>query len=498
MVVKVKVTDALCGQGKTKRMMDTMAAMPLDEKIIYITPLLSETHRIAGTSYDKNDVKKKVIKDNGLYVYDAFHPLINRRFRHPESQQGDGKVGGLQHLVRQNENIVATHALFQMLTPEIVQEIKERGYHLFMDEVLDVWNVWDTDENNLKPKEVAALLDNGTLSKLEDGITLAFNHDKFGNVEETNYKELAAICDLQQLLYLNNTVIWQMPFPALAAFKSISVGTYLYEGSLLSAYFKHFGAEVEVEYFGKKPSQIKHLVKIIEHEKMNAVGEKDNALSYTSLTKKRKERDELHEKLANNLKNLYKGRSADFPKSRQADRLWTTPKDVKDKIGTTFKVAWLASTTKATNDYSDRWYLAYLLEKNQKPPIVVLLKNLGVSINQDMYALSEIVQWVWRSRIRNEQEIYLYMPSKRMRHLFKAWLDDEYDARPCEIEAFVPTTNPFYPNGDLCKLWHTAALKAGVNNKDSWEQFREKYLALAKQKGIELNLTADTVPMTWK
>lgn len=498
MTVVVKVIDALCGQGKTKRMIAQMVAMPEEQKIIYITPLLSETHRIAGTEYDPKDKKKRVIKDeDGLYVYKTSHPLVNKRFRHPESQQGDGKIGGLQYLIGQNQNIVATHALFQMLTPEIVQDIAARNYHLYMDEVLDVWNLWNTDENNLKPKEVAALLGNGTLSKLDDGITLAFNHDKFGNVKETNYKELAAICDLQQLLYLNNAVIWQMPFPALAAFKSISVGTYLYEGSLLSAYFKHFGAEVEIEYFGKKPSQIKHLIKIIEHEKMNAVGEEDNALSYTSLTKKGKKRDDLHKKLAGNLTNLYKGRSADFPESRQKNRLWTTPKDVKNKIGKGFLTAWLASTTKATNDYSDRWYLAYLLEKNQKPPIAVLLNRLGVSINQDMYALSEIVQWVWRSRIRNEQEIYLYMPSKRMRNLFREWLDDKHHFSTGNRPEFEPTTYPFKPNGELCKLWYDAALKEGVCDRETWELFRIKYLDLAKQKGNELIATTNTVPMVW-
>jgi len=37
--------------------------------------------------------------------------------------------------------------------------------------------------------------------------------------------------------------------------------------------------------------------------------------------------------------------------------------------------------------------------------------------------LSEMVQWVWRSAIREGNEIVLYVPSERMRNLFTNWLE---------------------------------------------------------------------------
>lgn len=497
MAFNVKVIDALCGQGKTLRMIEQMAAMPDSQKVIYITPLLSETHRIAGTKYKENDKKKRVIKDkNGLYVYDLSHKLANKRFRHPESQQGDGKLGGLQYLVRQNENIVVTHALFQMLTPEIVQEIADKNYHLYMDEVLDAWNVWDESEQGLRQSEVSVLVQNETLSLAEDGVTLQFNHDRFGQTEKTTYEHLAALCDLSQLLYVNNTVLWQMPFAALAAFKTVTIGTYLYEGSLLSAYLQYFGANVEIEYFGKSPSQIKHLIDFVEDENLDKVGEERNSLSYTKLVAKGAKGDKLREQLRRNLANLYKGRNADRPKNRQADRLWTVPKSAFSKVaGSDFKKSWIASTTKATNDYSDRWYLAYLLEKNPKPPIVALLSRLGVSISKEKYALGEIVQWVWRSRIRNEKPIHLYMPSKAMRTLFKEWLDDKHHFSTSNEHAFFPTTTPFHKNGQVSKEWHDAALKAGVHNKSTWEEFRSRLIDMATSQGAKLKLPQETLPM---
>lgn len=38
-----------------------------------------------------------------------------------------------------------------------------------------------------------------------------------------------------------------------------------------------------------------------------------------------------------------------------------------------------------------------------------------------------MVQFIWRSRIREGKEISLYIPSKRMRELLKEWLNDEYE-----------------------------------------------------------------------
>ena len=53
-----------------------------------------------------------------------------------------------------------------------------------------------------------------------------------------------------------------------------------------------------------------------------------------------------------------------------------------------------------------------------------LLKLGAKNVNQDMYALSILIQWVFRSAIRNGEEIWVYVPSRRMRTLFQTWLDN--------------------------------------------------------------------------
>ena len=48
----------------------------------------------------------------------------------------------------------------------------------------------------------------------------------------------------------------------------------------------------------------------------------------------------------------------------------------------------------------------------------------GYTIDNDKLATSEMVQWLWRSRLRDGKEIWLYLPSSRMRRLLYKWVKD--------------------------------------------------------------------------
>lgn len=67
----------------------------------------------------------------------------------------------------------------------------------------------------------------------------------------------------------------------------------------------------------------------------------------------------------------------------------------------------------------------YFVSRNYNPIIKRWFKSKNIVVNEDMFALSEMIQWVFRSRIRKNQNIYLYCPSKRMRTLFTNWLNNE-------------------------------------------------------------------------
>ena len=58
------------------------------------------------------------------------------------------------------------------------------------------------------------------------------------------------------------------------------------------------------------------------------------------------------------------------------------------------------------------------------PNIIQLFNKTGIEFDEDGYALSEMIQWIWRSAIREGKPIQLYIPSKRMRNLLIQWLDE--------------------------------------------------------------------------
>ena len=80
---------------------------------------------------------------------------------------------------------------------------------------------------------------------------------------------------------------------------------------------------------------------------------------------------------------------------------------------------------RATNDYSNARYLAYCLNVYPHVGVSQFFEQHGIEIDADSYALSEMIQWIWRSNIRAGGEIWLYIPSKRMRTLFDIWLKGE-------------------------------------------------------------------------
>ncbi len=62
----------------------------------------------------------------------------------------------------------------------------------------------------------------------------------------------------------------------------------------------------------------------------------------------------------------------------------------------------------------------------------------GTAMNDDVFAISEMVQVIWRTAIRNNEPVMLYIPSERMRTLFQLWLRTESTAELLEEIAFEP------------------------------------------------------------
>ena len=79
---------------------------------------------------------------------------------------------------------------------------------------------------------------------------------------------------------------------------------------------------------------------------------------------------------------------------------------------------------RATNDYSDKESMFYLANRFMKPEYEKFFKTKSINLDDEQWALSELIQWVWRGRIRNDKSMNLFVPSKRMRDLLIDWIDD--------------------------------------------------------------------------
>ena len=416
----IEILDCCCGSGKTTKLIDDISKLNNDTKVIYVTPLLSECYRVSG-AYPKEtedgdvDYSQPEIQKFGGYIYDTSHKLYSKFFQHPTASNKDGsKLTGLTSLLGQGHNITTTHALFRSLTKEHLDLIKSQNYLLVIDEVLSVY----TEYLELK-NELPKLLENKIMFLDTDGVTLRWNRTLCCDLER--YETEINLCDSGSLLLLYNKVLlWEMSPEILSCFKQIKMATYLFDGSYMCGFLKYHGFTYTTETFGKKGKDFKSLIKIVNDDKLNKIGDRITALSSSSQVNNRTYNDQLKKNLVNLFNHKHK-----VPKE---ERLWCCYKGAFNSIkGFGYTKNFLAVGTKATNNYAHTSVVAFTVNLFANPIIARHLQTKGITIDENKLALGEMIQWLYRSRIRNNESIVAYIPSRRMRELLIDWLNGKYD-----------------------------------------------------------------------
>ena len=416
----IEILDCCCGSGKTTKLIDDISKLNNDTKVIYVTPLLSECYRVSGT-YPKEtedgdvDYSQPEIQEFGGYIYDTSHKLYSKFFQHPTASNKDGsKLTGLTSLLEQGHNITTTHALFRSLTKEHLDLIKSQNYLLVIDEVLSVY----TEYLELK-NELPKLLENKIMFLDTDGVTLRWNRTLCCDLER--YETEINLCDSGSLLLLDNKVLlWEMSPEILSCFKQIKMATYLFDGSYMCGFLKYHGFTYTTETFGKKGKDFKSLIQIVNDDKLNKIGDRITALSSSSQVNNRTYNDQLKKNLVNLFNHKHK-----VPKE---ERLWCCYKGAFNSIkGFGYTKNFLAVGTKATNNYAHTSVVAFTVNLFANPIIARHLQTKGITIDENKLALGEMIQWLYRSRIRKNESIVAYIPSRRMRELLIDWLNGKYD-----------------------------------------------------------------------
>ena len=385
------------GSGKTQWSIQYINANQYDN-ILYITPFLKEVERIITST--------------------------NRNFKQPINK-GEGKLQSINDLLEGQEDIACTHELFKHLNEESKQRIKEGHYTLILDEVLNVIEPYD----DVKQNDMDLLKNSGCVTVDDEGY-IVWNEDK--KDYDTKYNEIRDLAQNRSLIYINQKLLlWKYPPDIFTLFDKIYVLTYLFEASILKHYFDLYGFQYEkksvikqdncyaiVDYFVPDTTQFKERVNIYEGILNDNFNQKLTSLSKTWFNAKTNTKTQM--KIKNNIYNYFQN----IVKAPASSILWTTFKAAKSKLkGKGYSSKFLACNCRATNEYDEAYNLAYCVNIYLHPAVTQFFYQKNINIDEDLYALSEMLQFIWRSAIRKGEGINIYIPSIRMRNLLINWLN---------------------------------------------------------------------------
>lgn len=386
----VKVIDSIMGSGKTdwaiKYMNDNA-----ERRFIYITPF-------------NDEISGRVI---------PACPALGFEF----AEEGR-KVAGFARQLSEGKNIVATHECLKRIDTEVIKVIEEYGYTLILDEALQV-----IKEIRLKQADVEFLKTNFIDVDERGRVAWKAEHDNYDGV----FKGLKNMTETGELTLMKNMFFWKMSDRLFRAFKDVYILTYIFPGQLQKYYFDISEIEYQVyeldkgnliPHSGEYRNDLKPLIDIYEGS-INEVGKNKKALSRGWFATNREGKTKLKKNIYNYFFNIANVGSKGC--------LWTTFKTQQKNLqGNGYIRAFLPCNARGTNKYRHTTAVAYAANRYMNPQIKNYLKEIyELEFNEDLWALSEMLQFIWRSAIRDRKPIQVYVPSKRMRELLHDYLDNK-------------------------------------------------------------------------
>lgn len=398
----IKIIDSIMGSGKTSYVMQMIKANP-ENKYLYVTPYLDEVKRVIDNC---------------------------EGFGEPEKGNGfASKIDSLNDRLMRGMNVVTTHALFKLTNKETREAIEFQGYTLILDEVAEVISSEEFEKDDLM------LLVNGGLAEVDEEGYLIWKGNDYNGV----HNRIKKLCNSRSVIAINDTaLVWVFPVEIFKVFSDVFICTYLFDAQIQRYYFDlhHINYEYYrvVEGDGGKYELVDRTIDYnddtsnisidIYEGKKNDIG-KEGKKGHCALSSSwygRATKEQLKQ-LKKNLVSWYK---YDLHNSPSSNNLWTCFKSQKkDLQASPYTKGFLACNARATNVYRDRTAVAYVINKFMSPVVLMLFAKHNIIITdneQKKYALSELLQFVWRSAVRDKQRIDLYIPSDRMRKILQDFL----------------------------------------------------------------------------
>ena len=412
----IYIVDAIAGSGKSTAIINMINNCTSEKRFLYVTPFLKEVERIIEECPKKN-------------------------FIQPDKKTRS-KKGDIYKLISKGNNIVTTHALFQSFTPEIKELIYQQDYTLVLDEVCNVVENVAISKHDLKN-----ILE--SFAHVNDDNLIEWDVNDY-NGKFDNYKTMADNKSL--LVYQDAALMWKFPIEVFRAFEKVYILTYMFDCQMQKYYYDYYG--VIYNYLSVKHNvndkgiidrksyalstlseailpeytkTLKNNINIVDNDKINSVGESITRSQPLSASWFKRQTDHgaddmvLIDKLKSHLYNYFRN----IAKGNSTDNMWTTFKSHKQLLsGNGYTKGFVALGARATNQYMHKKNLAYCANIFINPILKQFFALKDIKINESKYALSELVQWAWRSQISLGEPITIYIPSYRMRTLFIEWINE--------------------------------------------------------------------------
>lgn len=417
----INIIDDVCGAGKTTYIIDEIRkGITNGKKYIFVTPFTDE-------------IDNRILK---IFPDDFVQPTY-------ENASKGTKLTSLKDLINGGNNIATTHALFKMIDMEVIDLLKQENYTLIIDEVLDVVNAVNVTKSDINVMVDSNFIHIGDNNKIE-----WIDEEYMGKFDD--YKRWAECGNLYAYLSKENKIqsfVWNFPHQIFDLFEETYILTYMFDCQPMAYYLKAHNIQY-VKYSLFNGMLTKHqfnkidrnLVHILNNRVYNDIGEKRYALSKAwCIAKKEKGCMSTHaEQLTKILGSVCRtggGFSTEKKRISSNDLIWTTfstahkvKNDYENKnpirIGKEGKTRgkFLSLNARSTNAYKDRHYIFYAANLFFNPMLKKYFYQQNITVNEDDWALSMLIQFICRSAIRENEEIYLYIPSKRMRELLINYL----------------------------------------------------------------------------
>lgn len=479
----ILVCDSICGSGKTQAAIEYINNSPPWNKFLYVTPYLTEIERIKKSCPRANFVSPDFKLGKGSKMTD-FQRLFD------EGRNIACTHVLFQMFTPENFKIAEAYGYILIMdeVADVVDKYKCNKNDLY-NLLNPIFKYVSIDENNqIVANKESPLFRNGVTTEAANKYKLQPKKPS-KEISKENDRENQWLDMLYRTycgcLYLTgtskeklkefydnggrpdeisvNVIMWTFPVSIFKAFEKVFILTYMFDGQYQANYYKYFNVKyyfLRTEKLSERdletgapryqfkdeifntpdlnfPANLKDLIQIEQDEKLNQIGDfykkpasknyLESALCSTWYdTYVLNSDSDAAKKLSNNTYNFFHNKCKC---SSSTDIIWTTFKTYQSMIKQkpfSKDSCFVSCTARATNEYRNRHKCAYLINVYMDPFIRNFFTNRGINPNQDLYALSELIQWLFRSAIRQGEPIKLYIPSQRMRELLEDWLDGNY------------------------------------------------------------------------